>query len=58
MENSQTDNSVIKLKMGSEDQYKERAAKYRTSNQYGHMIQKYSVLQNTIKDCQNEGLIS
>ena len=58
MEGETSSNSVIDLKMATEDHYKERAAFYRSSAEYNKMIENYPILHTSIENCRNEKLIA
>ena len=49
---------VKNLEMETEDHYKQKAAWYRSTPEYGKMISLYPVLESTIKDCQGEHLVA
>jgi len=46
------------LEMETEDQYRQKAAGYRSSPEYGKMINLYPILQNSIQDCKDESLVA
>ena len=50
--------SGFSLSMATEEHYRMRAASYRSSKEYNRMIGLYSVLKESIEDCQNETLVN
>ncbi len=49
---------INSLEMETEDHYRKKASFYRTSPEYGKMINLYPILQTSIKDCKGEGLVA
>ena len=58
MDKQTVDNSVMALKMATEDHYRRQAACYRSSPEYNRMKRLYPVLQTYIEDCRDEKLIA
>ena len=46
------------LEMETEDHYRQKAANYRSSAEYGKMVTLYPILRTTINDCEGESLIA
>ena len=58
MTTSQETSRKISLEMKSEVHYKKAAKSYRKSQQYIKMIDLYPTLQNTLKECKDDYLIT
>ena len=46
------------MEMANEEQYRERAACYRSSDEYRKMIGLYPILKESLGDCQQEELVA
>ncbi len=58
MLNKEIENSVASLKMATEEQYRQQAACYRSSEEYSKMLNLYPTMQDAIESCRNESLIA
>ena len=58
MENPNQIGSFSNMGMANEEQYREKAESYRSSDEYRKMIGLYPILKESLGDCQQEELVA